>query len=134
MPVYLLATDKILDYWPHLKPFIAQILERDKRNSMEGYYTRLLEGRMQIWAAVEGNKPIAIMITEIHTFDRMKVCMLTACVGTGMGDWIDAMKIVEDWARSVGCQQIEPIARQGWARALKPYGFELTHVVLTKDL
>lgn len=130
----LVPTDLIPHCWPLLEPFIEQILKRDRRNSIEGYRARLCEGRMQIWAAIEDNKIIAVMITEIHTFDRMKVCLLVACVGTGMSDWIAAIKTVEDWARAVGCKEIEPVARQGWARALKPHGYELTHVMLTKEL
>ena len=129
----LIPTDLVPSYWPSIKPFVEKILEGDTRNSLDWYLDRLCEGRMQIWAAVQ-DAIVAVMITEIHTHDNKKVCHLLACVGEQMNDWIGAIEQVENWARSVGCQEIEPIARKGWERALRPYGYKLTHVVLCKDL
>lgn len=132
--VALLPTDLILDCWPAIRPFVLKILERDDVNTEQSYLDALSEGRMQAWVAVADHQVIALMMTEIHTYPRGKVCQMIACVGEQMRDWVDFISEVESWARKEGCVKMRPVARTGWSRVLARYGYRETHRILERDL
>ena len=50
--------------------------------------------------------------------------------GKGRQQWQHLLSVIEDFAEQHGCDQMELIARPGWARILKQYKYKRTHVVL----
>jgi len=51
-----------------------------------------------------------------------------------MGQWLEHLDGIENWAKHQGCHDFESIARPGWERILKNKGHLKTHIVLNKSL
>jgi hypothetical protein len=42
--------------------------------------------------------------------------------------------MIEEFARQHGCTKLFVNGRKGWERRLKPHGYDLTAVILTKEI
>lgn len=94
----------------------------------------LLQQRMQLWVAVEDVEPLAIALTEIVQFPHVKECRVLCATGNDMKMWSNFIRQIEEWAQDNECRKMLVIARAGWEKVLKPYGYEKNHVQLERDL
>lgn len=127
--IYLVATDYVPATRAHIYPFLergAKLLDdgRDAEDLMEA----LSDGRQQLWMISDGEKLVAICITEI----TKNVCLFFLMIGNGRKNWLHLITEVESWAKKVGCDKMRAIARPGWARVLKDY--RKTRIVLEKRI
>lgn len=85
------------------------------------------EGQYQLWAS-EGS----VVVTTVDLFPRIK--QLTVILGAGDLTEIneELRPLIENWARSIGCDTMLIMGRPGWERALE--GYRRTCVVLEKKL
>lgn len=127
-----IETDNLFYVWPTVSRFLAPALDRGE--TLEDMLTKLYRQEAQLWVTFEHNEPIAAVVTEIHTLESgERLCNIWAVGGTGINRWIDFLDMIEDWARSAGCQRvIVEKARRGVQRLLK--GYKVTHVTLGKEL
>ena len=44
------------------------------------------------------------------------------------------LELLEQFGRDQGCKYASVYGRKGWARALKPYGYEEPYTVLMKEI
>ena len=74
-------------------------------------------------------------MTEIKTYRTgLKVCDIVLLAGRQRQKWIDMIGDLEDWAKSIGCSRIEAVARQGWARVMKDWGWNTQYLMIDKEL
>lgn len=85
------------------------------------------EGHYQLWASER-----SVVVTTVDLFPRIK--QLTVILGAGDLTEIDEelRPLIENWARSIGCDTMLIMGRPGWERALE--GYRRTAVVLEKKL
>lgn len=83
--------------------------------------------RRQLWV-VKGK---AAVLTTVRP-DKLKTCVVTHAAGRDMRGWVHLWEYLENWAREIGCERIEAVARPGWERVLKD--MRKTHVILEKRL
>lgn len=86
--------------------------------------------RRQLWVAM-AEKPLAAVLTTVRD-DNYQTCVLTHAAGEDMRSWLHLWDKIEAWAKGIGCERIEAIARPGWERVLRD--MKKTHVVLEKRL
>ena len=93
-------------------------------------------GEKQIWVVWDepAKDVLAAVVTEIATYPRKKVCHIQICVGAERERWQHHLQIIEAWAKENGCQGMSLVARPGWSRILKRYGYDTTHHLVEKDL
>jgi hypothetical protein len=85
------------------------------------------------WVAVDDRNTLhAIVLAEVRTYPRVRVCRLVGCAGRDRKQWLPLLSEIERWAASIGCTQMHAEARKGWAGELPDY--KLTHIILEKDL
>ncbi len=103
--------------WPMLEPAVRLAPE------LPDVHGRLLAGDAQLWAIVEGGRPVAAVVTEI-TLEPEKRCRLWLVGGNGVQDWAaDLLGKIEDWARPLGCAALWGTqSRAGWRRLVKRFG------------
>ena len=119
-------------YWPHVCGYFVGISERSGgRFAPVDYFNSFKDRSRQLWIAAKDDRVTMVLVTEVRDYPRKKVAALIACAGEGRGDWLHYLQVIEDWARSQGCEAIEAEARPGWARVL---GWKKTHVFLEKGL
>ncbi len=112
---------------------LAKAVERSRgKQDGDDIAAAIETGRMQLWLLAAPGQIAAIALTEISEYPRKKVCRVIACVGEGRERWQHHLAGIEDWAKEIGCDGMELVARKGWARVMSDY--ELTHVMLEKGI
>jgi hypothetical protein len=128
---------------PHLLPAIIGIvypmIESAAEYSVGKYEGKdilklIIDGKFQLWGAVEGEKINGIAITEIVDYPRVKMCRFLCATGENLSEWMPLIKDIEAWAVSKGCKSFQAECRPGWERLLKPYGYEKSHIIMNKEL
>lgn len=114
--------------WDRWRPEIAKAVNPDFF-SIEGIERSICEGRSQLWMLSD-----SCVITEIVTYQSGPVCQCTWAAGDLAQILGEMASNIEAWARSVGCKSILVESRQGWAKALKPLGYEPFSVTVRKTL
>ena len=95
--------------------------------TFEDVVERINSGEFQFWCSES-----SCVVTTIDIFPRIK--QLTVIIGAGdLKEINDHIRpIIEEWARSIGCDTMLIMGRPGWQRALE--GYRRTAVVLEKKL
>jgi|6_EtaG_2_1085325.scaffolds.fasta_scaffold70869_2 hypothetical protein len=90
---------------------------------------------MQLWAAYrDSGEAYALCVTQIVVYPQKKSCLIRLCVGKGMDDWMQFLEKIEEWARAMGCVQIEMRGRKGWEKTMKNLGYDRVHIAMRKPL
>lgn len=130
-----IPANMLADSWPEVAPFVEALSANGSgRFKATDYVRAIAERDMQLWAARNHEKILAVMLTEMRTYPQYNVARLIGINGGDMREWVGHMPQVERWAKIQGASVLEATAPAGWERVLKPYGFKKTHVVLEKPL
>ncbi|WP_197327733.1 hypothetical protein, partial [Ralstonia solanacearum] len=92
----------------------------------------VLSGRSLLWFAWNGNAIEAAATTVLINSDIGKVCIITACGGSGMKRWLPLLDGIEAYARDEGCTRVRIYGRKGWLRVLD--GYREKHVIMDKEI
>ena len=87
----------------------------------------VLKGEMQLWPGVK-----SAIVTSLNSSPRKKTCTFFLA-GGDLGELKQMSKTVEDWAKRQSCDGTVIIGRPGWAKAMKDFGYESSHIVLSKE-
>lgn len=110
--------------WEKARAFILPALE--PQDTEADLVADLESGHAQLWI-----DPAAALVTQIVTEPRS----IHAWLGGGdIAGLLRLMPTVEDFGRAMGCGYASVEGRKGWARALKPYGYEPFNGELRKAL
>ncbi len=139
MPVALVGVqpDQIRVLWPYVREWFELVEKSSKgRESSVQLLHAVEQGQTQCWVWWPTQNEIkAVCLTEIVIHPERKVCRIRACVGRDRSEWLAAaLPTIEAWAESVGCDEVEPVARIGWERDLKALGYRKFHVLMSKRL
>jgi hypothetical protein len=85
-----------------------------------------------LWFAWNGNAIEAAATTVLINSDIGKVCIITACGGSGMKRWLPLLDGIEAYARDEGCTRVRIYGRKGWLRVLD--GYREKHVIMDKEI
>jgi hypothetical protein len=104
------------DLWPLLEPAVKR--SPDKPDVL----ARLIAGDAQLHAVYEDDAPVAAIVTTIQV-GAEKRCLLWLIGGSRLGEWAaDALRVIGDWARELGCVALWGAGRPGWARIVAQFG------------
>jgi hypothetical protein len=134
MTIELICVDprRVHDIWPHVAPLIHNAVKRTNLSHTLDIELDVLAGRSLLWLAWDGAAVKAAATTALIRTDREKVCVLTACGGGDMAQWLPLLPKIEHYARDEGCICVRIHGRKGWARVLD--GYRAQHVILRKEL
>lgn len=118
----------LAEIWPHLE----QACE-DGRYTPDDMLHEIENRNRQCWLVVDETGLRAVALTQI-TNERFKTCWVTHLSGNGLQEWQEAVAVIEEWARQMGCAKVQAIARPGFERVGKRHGYGKSHVLLTKEL
>lgn len=108
------------DVWANLWPLIEPAVKRspDKPDVL----ARLIAGDAQLHAVYEDGKPVAAIVTMIQIGEERR-CLLWLIGGSRVKEWAaDAVRVIGDWARGLGCVALWGAGRPGWVRLVKQFG------------
>lgn len=94
----------------------------------------LVSGAMQLWAACDEDKVMAIAITEMVVYPQRKICRFLCATGEHMQEWFNFIDDMETWAVANGCDGFQAECRPGWEKFLKPKGYAKSHIIVNKEI
>lgn len=119
---------EIVALWSMIEPLIDRALQYNPRFTAQDIKAKLLTGVCQLW---ESGDFQSVLITEIHLYPKAKVMNLF--LNSGKLD-LDSLKYIEQWAKTIGCTEIEETGRRGWVRKLKELGYQEVSTTMRKEI
>ena len=126
------------DTWRLVKTDIANALNRSNGYALADHIKKgSLENNMQLWILwdPEGNKHskyYGVVVTEIIQRPLQRCLNIKIMIGKHREKWQHLIKHIEDFAWINNCDLLELVARPGWKKVLKPFGYTESHVLLEK--
>ena len=120
------------EFWPFVEPLLRPAIENVGLSDFDEVAADILRGNALIWLAVDAGKIRASASTVLQKIGQDKVCVLTACGGDGMTEWLPLLEKIEAFAKAEGCRAMRIFGRAGWERALD--GYRKTAIVIEKEL
>ena len=119
-------------FWPHVEPLLRPAIEDVGLSNFEDIEESVLIGCGLVWIAWDGEKIAAAASTTLQRVGSDLICVLTACGGRDMRQWLPLLGRIEDYAKDEGCKALRIFGREGWQRVLD--GYDRKAVVLEKEL
>lgn len=123
---------RIHEIWPHVVHLIHRAVKRTNLSHLRDIELDVLHGSGLLWLACEGPTIKAAMTTALVRTEADLVCILTACGGEDMHEWLPLLAKVESYAKAEGCSIVRIYGRKGWGRVLD--GYHVEHVILERTL
>lgn len=115
-------TESASEAWARCRPWIEGAIQRSDSPSIEEVEARILAGRA-FFCPGDHAAVIYELTKDAH-------CWLA---GGNLAEILQKHRLAEAWARDNGCERMTLRGRPGWARVLKPLGYEPV-TILAKEL
>lgn len=86
---------------------------------------------MQLWVWQGKPEIYGALVTTIQSKGDKTWCLFLVLGGTRMNEWIGLLPVIEDWARSQGCNEMRLYGRIGWAKVT---GYDIEWTKMSKKL
>ena len=129
------STDEV---WGVVKNDIANALTRSNGYALSDHIKKWIkETKMQLWIlwdseAEKQNKYYGVVVTEVIQRPLQRCLNIKIMIGRHREKWQHLIKNIEDFAWKQNCDLLELVARPGWKKVLKPFGYTESHVLLEK--
>ena len=131
-------TKSVNEVWALVKTDIANALNRSNGYALADHIKKwIIEEKMQLWIlwdkeAAKESKYYGLVVTEIIQKPLQRALNIKIMTGSHREKWQHLIKQIEEFAWKNKCDLVELIARPGWKKVMKPFGFIESHVVLEK--
>ena len=133
--VYI-PNEKIDEAWHHVESNIADALAISNGYALASNFKEWIkEKKMQLWILWDKeseHKYYGVVVTEIIQRPLQRVLNIKIMTGTHREKWQHLVKEIEDFAWFNNCDSMELVARPGWKKVLKRFGYKKSHVLLEK--
>lgn len=128
--------EQLAHYWPHIANALARVPHIwENHHTLESLHNDAIEGRIQVWGVGSKSRWDMILFTDVWKEANTGIATMRIflAVGKGIDDYLDLIDAQLDrFAAKVGCDFVEIIGRDGWARLLKKIGFRQEAVILRR--
>ena len=131
-------TKSVNEVWALVKTDIANALNRSNGYALADHIKKwITEEKMQLWIlwdkeAARESKYYGLVVTEIIQRPLQRCLNMRIMTGRHREKWQHLIKHIENFAWLNNCDSLELIARPGWKKVLKPFGYTESHVLLEK--
>lgn len=128
---------EVAEWWPLVKELAAEAMTTMRgKYDADDLFSCACKNQVQFWVGIEdGSLDVKLFgVTQLNDFPSTRICQVICVTGKEKHLWENLMGEVEIWAKLNRCTDMELVARQGWRRVMKKYGYEHTHEVLNKSL
>ena len=134
-----LSPKDIERFWPLVEFMVAEALQYSgKYAESKHIFDWLKKDQMQCWVMfgsdeTEENKVFGICIGRIGAMPNYNQYEIVICTGKRRELWQDQLeKEINDFAKINNCKRLSIMARPGWEKVTKQYGWKKKHVQLEK--
>jgi hypothetical protein len=124
--------ERVRELWPSAAPLLKRAIAKTGLSAFATIERAILDGTSLLWVAWNGGAIEAVASTSLQQTDAGKVCVITACAGTGMTHWLPLIDGIEGYAQAEGCHCVRIFGRKGWGRILD--GYKETYAIIDKRL
>ena len=131
----LIPTNKVEQVWSFAVKDIADALARSNGYARAEHIKKeILDNKMQLWILwdSETKEYYGVCVTEIIQRPLQRCLNIKIMTGKHREKWQHLIKHVEEFAWQNNCDLLELVARPGWKKVLKQYGYKESHVLLEK--
>ena len=131
----LIPTNKVEQVWSFAVKDVADALARSNGYARAEHIKKeILDNKMQLWILwdSETKEYYGVCITEIIQRPLQRCLNIKIMTGRHREKWQHLIKHVEEFAWQNNCDLLELVARPGWKKVLKQYGYKESHVLLEK--
>ena len=131
----LIPTDKVKQVWSIVVKDIADALARSNAYARAEHIKKdILDNKMQLWILwdSETKEYYGVCVTEIIQRPLQRCLNIKIMKGRHRDKWEHLIKHVEEFAWHNNCDLLKLVARPGWKKILKQYGYKESHVLLEK--
>ena len=135
--LYNIPTKSVDEVWGVVKNDIVNALSRSNGYALSDHIKQWIkETKMQLWilwdAEAEKEKYYGVVVTEVIQRPLQRCLNIKIMIGRHREKWQHLIKHIEDFAWQQNCDLLELVARPGWKKVLKPFGYKESHVLLEK--
>lgn len=112
--------------WPafaeRVQPHLARMAAGSGgRHETSDLVNGVVNGRVQLWLALQGGAILCALLTEVHQYPRLRVLRCIGVVGRNPRRWMHLMENVKRVAKeNLGCERMEAMHTPGHERLLGP--------------
>ena len=131
----LIPTNKVEQVWSFAVKDVADALARSNGYARAEHIKKeILDNKMQLWILwdSETKEYYGVCVTEIIQRPLQRCLNIKIMTGRHRDKWQHLIKHVEEFAWHNNCDLLELVARPGWKKILKQYGYKESHVLLEK--
>ena len=131
----LIPTNKVEQVWSFAVKDVADALARSNGYARAEHIKKdILDNKMQLWMLwdSETKEYYGVCVTEIIQRPLQRCLNIKIMTGRHRDKWEHLIKHVEEFAWHNNCDLLELVARPGWKKVLKQYGYKESHVLLEK--
>lgn len=111
------------------RPRFLEVMD-ERYHTLKWLDEQVLTGKVRFWRS-----PNAALLTEIKTYPTGAIDIHVVISAGDMREVIEILRPqAEDYGRGLGCIAATVESRMGWARALKPHGYEAHQLTVRKEL
>ncbi len=134
--IYSIPVNLLDNVWHELEPLIKKGLEyANGEMGTDDIYDQIRAHKVIPVVMAKENKIVACVTLEVVQKPKKKIMTLVTAGGSQMADWLgEFMKIADMLAKDQDCESIYVAGRPGWAKKLRPYGYNVGYTVLTRQL
>ena len=131
-------TKSVNEVWGLVKTDIANALNRSNGYALADHIKKdIIEEKMQLWIlwdkeGLKESKYYGLVVTEVIQRPLQRCLNIKIMTGRHREKWQHLIKHIEDFAWQNQCDLLELVARPGWKKVLKPFGYTESHVLLEK--
>jgi len=121
--------------WPRVLPLLQPAIDRaDGRISADTVLQGLISRTHLLWLISSGDELAAAFTTRVARYPLKQMLVIECLGGSRLKEWAaGTTKTLTSFAKDYGLDGIEMFGREGWSRALKPYGWKHSMVVCEID-
>ena len=133
-----IPTNNIDQAWKHCESMIADALARSNGYALASHIKEWIkEEKMQLWFLWDSEDNIedrmyGVVVSEIIQRPLQKCLNIRIMTGKHKDKWQHLIKKIEDFAWKNDCDSMELVARPGWEKVLRRFGYSKSHVLLEK--
>ena len=131
----LIPTNKVEQVWSFAVKDVADALAKSNGYARAEHIKKeILDNKMQLWILwdSETKEYYGVCVTEIIQRPLQRCLNIKIMTGRHRDKWQHLIKHVEEFAWHNNCDLLELVARPGWKKILKQYGYKESHVLLEK--
>lgn len=111
------------------RPAFSEVID-ERYHTLDWLDAQVLQGKVQFW-----NSDNAALLTEIKTYPTGARDIHVVISAGDMREVVEILRPqAEEFGREAGCLAATVESRVGWARALKPHGYESHQLTVRKEL